>query len=108
MEKRTKKVSYSKKKQKQERVLNYMMELKAEPRKVLDESERLIMEISNERQTNANNNLNELQEQYEAVLNIVEDEGLNRHKIPNSAPFKYYPDYANDEFNDLIFKKKEF
>ena len=85
-----------------------MMELKADPTKVLDESERLIMEISNERKTNANNNLSELQEQYEAVLNVVEDEGLNRHKIPSDSSFKYYPDYANDEFNDLIYKKKEF
>lgn len=105
MEKRTKKAN---KKQKQERVLNYIMELKADPKKVLDESERLILEINNERQTNANNNLNELLEKYEAVLNVVEDEGLNRHSTPSKSTFKYYPDYVNIDFNDLIYKKKEF
>lgn len=105
MEKGTKKVS---KKQKQERVLNYILEFKAEPTKLLDESERLIIEINNERKTNANNNLNELLEKYEAVLNVIEDEGLNHHTISPKSAFKYYPDYSNNEFNDLIFKKKEF
>jgi hypothetical protein len=108
MEKRTKKANFSQKKHKQERVLNYIMELKADPDKVLDESERIVMQINSERKTGANNNLNELLERYEAVLNVVEDEGLNRHKIPTNTPFTYYPDYSNEEFNDLIYKKKEF
>ena len=42
MEKRTKKNNLSNKKSRKERVLNYMMELKANPSKVLEESERLI------------------------------------------------------------------
>ena len=108
MEKRTKKNNLSNKKSRKERVLNYMMELKANPSKVLEESERLILEISSERKTNTNNNLNELLEEYEAVLNVVEDENLNRHKIPDTSQFKYYPDYSNEDFNDLIYKKKEF
>ena len=58
------------------------MELKSDPERVLDESERLIIEINNERQMNANNNLDELLEKYEAVLNVIEDEGLNRHSRP--------------------------
>ena len=57
MEKHTKKANLSQKKMKQERVLNYMLELKRDPPKILEESEKLIFEINQEKRTNANSNL---------------------------------------------------
>ena len=109
IEKLTKKSGLTHKKLKQERVLNYMMELKANPENILEECDRLIIKINSEKTgNNNNNNINELLEQYEAILNVIEDEGLNIHTTPQSKLFKYYPDYSNRDFNDLIFNKKEF
>ena len=98
------------KKQKALRQINYIDTLKEDTSNLLELCDRLTAEIVKEKSDNSGSRerLNELLEKYEALLKVIDDEGLYEHNTPSSGVFKYYPDYNNRAFNNLIYKKKEF
>lgn len=51
-----------------------------------------------------------LSDQYEALLITINNRNLYEHTTSdiNSKNYKYYPDYGNTNFNNLILQKKEF
>ena len=66
----------------------------------------MIVQINEEKSKESSNKLTTLLEQYEAILNVIEDLGLNEHTTSETYSFNYYPDYKNRNFNDLIYKKE--
>jgi hypothetical protein len=109
MDKKTRKATALDRKTQKQRVEEYTLQLTSDSNKeILDKCSRLMIEISKERaQKVSSSRINMLTEQYEAVLNQIEQRGIYDHDN-TSSDFKYYPDYKNTNFNDEIFRKKEF
>ena len=109
MDKKTRKATALDRKTQKQRVEEYTLQLTSDSNdEILDKCSRLIIEISKERAQKASSSrINMLTEQYEAVLNQIEQRGIYDHTSDTDS-FKYYPDYKNTNFNDEIYKKKEF
>ena len=110
MDKRTRKNQVTEKKAKKSRVQELIDDFKTSlnPELILEKCNQLIIQINEEKAKDKSNSLVNLLEQYEAILNVIDESGLNEHLTSEKSSFKYYPDYNNRNFNDLIYKKKEF
>lgn len=110
MDKKTRKATALNRKTQKQRVEEYTLKLTSDSNEdILEKCLRLMIQISQEKiqKTNAAS-ISMLTEQYEAVLNQIEQRGLYDHVTSADSKFKYYPDYKNTNFNDEIYRKKEF
>ena len=110
MDKKTRKATALNRKTQKQRVEEYTLHLTSDSNEdILETCLRLMIAISRERLGKSmSTNLVMLTEQYEAILNQIEQRGLYDHTTKPTSSFKYYPDYKNTNYNDEIYRKKEF
>ena len=109
MDKKTKKIKAEERKALKSKIQSLADVYKERGNDILGECDRLIVEIAKERAQNKKSaTLDELLQEYEAVLRVIEENGLYDHSFPEEAMLKYYPDYKNADFNNEVFRKKEF
>jgi hypothetical protein len=110
MDKKTRKATALDRKSQKQRVEEYTIQLTSDSDEdILEKCLRLMIQISQEKIGKTSDaSISMLTDQYEAVLNQIEQRGLYNHTTKPSSSFKYYPDYKNTNFNDEIYRKKEF
>ena len=73
-------------------------------------SKNILIDISYKFKLSDSDSLSKLYNNYDKIMNEIQQRNLYEHSfnfIDNLA-LRYYPDYDNSEFNDMIYSKKEF
>ena len=100
---KTKKVVYGRKKfKKKKTLLKYNFYEKLSEEKLIEASEEILKKLSNKDERD----IVDLDERYKIILEIMENKIMDKYSYDMEP--KIYPDYEDPNFNEKIFKKKEF